>query len=94
MPLHIRSIAVSIAVISFFGLSLIGWISGLSPFTCCKRALVGAVLAYVAGAWAVRAINAILVHAMITNQMDQQKGSHFATSRRVGLEESDSAGRD
>ena len=74
MPLHIRSIAVSIAVIFFFGLSLIGWISGLSPFTCCKRALLGAVLAYIAGAWAVKAINAILISAMITNQMDQQEG--------------------
>ena len=73
MPLHIRSIAVSIAVVCFFGLSLIGWISGLSPFTCCKRALVGAVLAYIAVAWAVKAINAILINAMITNQMNRQK---------------------
>ena len=73
MPLHVKSIAVSIAVICFFGLSLIGWISGLSPFICCKRALVGAVLAYIAGVLAVRAINAILISAMITNQMNQQK---------------------
>ena len=73
MPLHVRSIAVSIAVICFFGVSLIGWFSGLSPFICCKRALVGAVLAYIAGALAVKAINAILINAMITNQMKQQK---------------------
>ena len=73
MPLHVKSIAVSIAVICFFGLSLIGWFSGLSPFTCCKRALVGAVLAYIAGAWAVKAINAILIGAMITNQMKRQE---------------------
>jgi len=73
MPLHVRSIAVSIAVICFFSLSLIGWFSGLSPFTCCKRALAGAVLAYIAGAWAVKAINAILISAMITNQMKRQE---------------------
>jgi hypothetical protein len=73
MPLHIRSIAVRIAVVCFFGLSLIGWISGLSPFTCCKRALVGAVLAYIAAVWAVKAINAILISAMITNQINRQK---------------------
>ena len=73
MPLHVKSIAVSIAVICFFGLSLIGWFSGLSPFICCKRALAGAVLAYIAGAWAVKAINAILISAMITNQMNKQK---------------------
>ncbi len=73
MPLHVRSVAVSIAVICFFGLSLVGWISGISPFTCCKRALLGAVLAYIAAALAVKAINAILISAMITNRMDRQE---------------------
>jgi hypothetical protein len=73
MPLHVRSIAVSIAVVCFFGLSLIGWISGLLPFTCCKRALLGAALAYIAGTWAVKAINAILISAMITSRMDRQE---------------------
>ena len=73
MPLHIKSVAVSIAVTCFFGVSLIGWISGLSPFTCCKRALVGAVLAYIAGVWAVRGVNAIVISAMVTNQMNEQE---------------------
>ena len=73
MPLNIKSVAVSIAVTCFYGVSLIGWISGLSPFTCCKRALVGAVLAYIAAAWAVRAVNAILMSAMVTNQMNKQE---------------------
>ncbi len=73
MPLHVKSIAVSIAVICFFGLSIIGWITGLSPFICCKRALAGAVIAYIAGTLAVKAVNAILISAMITNQMNQQK---------------------
>ena len=73
MPLHVKSIAVSIAVTCFFGVSLIGWISGLSPFTCCKRAIVGAVLAYIAGTWAVKAVNAILISAIVTNEMNQQE---------------------
>ena len=73
MPLHVRSIAINIAVICFFSLSLIGWVSGLSPFTCCKRALAGAVLAYIATALAVKAINAVLINAMVTKQMNQQK---------------------
>ena len=73
MPLHIKSVAVSIAVASFFGVSLIGLISGLSPFTCCKRALIGAVLAYIVGIWAVRGVNAIVVSAMVTEQMNEQK---------------------
>jgi len=57
----------------FFGLSLISLVSGLSPFTCCKRALAGAVLAYVAAAGATKAINAILINAMIKSQINQRK---------------------
>ena len=73
MPLNTRTFAVSAAVICFFGLSLIGWISELSPFTCWKRALMGAAIAYIAAVYAVKAINAILMNAMITNRMNQQK---------------------
>ncbi len=73
MPLHVRSISVSAAVICFFGIAVIGWISDLSPFTCCKRALTAAIVAYAAAVLAVKAINAILVNAMIKSQMNQQK---------------------
>ncbi|MHC4071120.1 MAG: hypothetical protein ACYSWW_01435 [Planctomycetota bacterium] len=90
MPLHVRSIAVSIAVVCFFVVSLIGWSSGLTPFICCKRALIGAMLAYIAGGWAVKAVNAILINAMIASQMNQQDGSDIGVSREAGSGESDS----
>lgn len=80
MPLHVRSIAVSVAVICFFSLSFISWISGLPPFTCCKRALTGAVIAYMAASLAVKAINTIVTSAMITNQINQ--GSRKAGSQQ------------
>lgn len=73
MPLQIRPIAVTFAVISFFGVSLIGWFNGLSPFICCKRAVIAAVIAYIAGAWAVKAVNAIFISAMVTNQIKEQE---------------------
>lgn len=73
MPLHVKSIAVSIAVICFFAIAIIGLASGLSPFICCKRALIAAAAAYIAGAWAVKAINAILINAMISSRIKQQK---------------------
>jgi hypothetical protein len=73
MPLHVRSISVSAAVICFFGIAFIGWISGLSPFTCCKRALTAAIVVYTAALLAVKAINTILVNAMIKSKMNQQK---------------------
>ncbi|MHC4150192.1 MAG: hypothetical protein ACYSR5_12000 [Planctomycetota bacterium] len=76
MPLHVRSIALSVAVIAFFGISIAGSICGLSPFTCCKRALAGVVLAYIAATFAVKAINAILINAMIKNHLNRQKGKN------------------
>ena len=89
MPLHARSIAVSIAVICFFGLSFVGWISGLSPFTCCKRALVGATLSYIAASLAVKVINAILTNAMIMSRVSH--GEHQVGSQEKD-KSSDSAG--
>jgi hypothetical protein len=47
--------------------------------------MIGAVLAYIAGSWAVKAINAILVNAMIANQVDQQEGSGFAANLKKEL---------
>ena len=76
MPLNIRSTAVSIAVICLFAVSFIAWLSGLSPFTCCKRAITAAILTYIAAAFAIKAINAILISAMVENQMRQQKGQN------------------
>jgi len=73
VPLQVRSIATSIAVVFFFVLSLVSYFSGLSPFTCCKRALSGAVLAYIVSSWAVKAINSILINAMVTSQMKQKE---------------------
>ena len=94
MPLHVRSIAVSIAVICFFVMSLIGWASGLMPFVCCKRALIGAVLAYIAGGWAVKAINSVLVSAMIANQMNEQADADLGTTTNVALGDRDSGASD
>ncbi|MHC4644144.1 MAG: hypothetical protein ACYTBJ_01485 [Planctomycetota bacterium] len=73
MPLQVRQIAVCIAVIFFFAIGLIGCLSGLAPFTCCKRSITGAVLAYIATVLAVRIINTILMSAMITRQMDRER---------------------
>jgi len=73
MPLNARPIALNFAVICFFGISFVTWLSGLAMFTCCKRAVAGAVLAYVTAALAVKSINAILISAMVENQMRRQK---------------------
>lgn len=71
--LYARYIAVSAAVICFFGLGIIGSLVGLAPDVCCKRALLGAVVAYMVAHAAVRAVTAILTHAMIASQMQKDE---------------------
>ena len=72
MPLNVRSIAVSMAVTSFFGISVIGMCCNLSPFTCCKRAVIGTIFVYIAASVAVKIINSVLMDAMITREVVQK----------------------
>ena len=73
MLLNVRSISVSVAVICFFAISIVGWCSDFSPLTCCKRALIAAAIAYVITACAIKMINAILINALVNNQANKQK---------------------
>jgi hypothetical protein len=72
MLLPTRPIAVSTAVLCFFAIGIIGTLGGLSPFTCSKRAVVGAAIIYVVTTVAVRAIGAILTQAMITDRIRKE----------------------
>ncbi|UCG46217.1 MAG: hypothetical protein JSU94_12005 [Phycisphaerales bacterium] len=73
MPFNTRSVAVTMAVICFFGVGFISWFSGLSPFTCCRRAVIAAMFAGAAGILTVKAVNAIVISAMASSQMKQRK---------------------
>jgi hypothetical protein len=72
MLLQIRPLAVSTAVLCFFVIGIVGSLGGLSPYTCCQRAVLGAVMIYLVTAVAVRAINAILTQAMITDRIRKE----------------------
>lgn len=67
-----RSVAVGAAVLGFFAIGIVGTLEGLSPGTCCKRAVLGAAITYLVASAAVRAINAILTQAMIADQIDKE----------------------
>ncbi|MEN6385875.1 MAG: hypothetical protein ABFD79_11860 [Phycisphaerales bacterium] len=73
MLLNARSIAASSSVLGFFCIAIIGYFSGLSQFTCCKRALLAAVIVYVCTTIALKMVNVILTEALINRQMQQQK---------------------
>jgi hypothetical protein len=72
MLLQTRPIAISTAVLCFFALGIIGSLGGLAPYTCCKRAVLGALIIYIVTTGAVRAISAILTQAMIADQIGKE----------------------
>jgi hypothetical protein len=71
--LHVRSIAVSTAVVCFFTVGLIGSISGLSPWACCERAIPAAAIIYFAAGAAVRTVNTILIQAIVDRQINKER---------------------
>ena len=71
MPLQSRKIAVKIAVLFFFIFSLSALAVGVSPYTCCKRALAGAFITYLLTVLVVRIINTVLMDAMISKFLNK-----------------------
>jgi len=71
--LHVRSMAVSSAIVCMFAVAIVGSISGLSPWACCERALLAAVVIYFAAGAAVRAINAILIQAIVDSEINKER---------------------
>jgi uncharacterized membrane protein YjjP (DUF1212 family) len=67
-----RPLAVRTAVVGFFALGIIGSLGGLSPGTCCRRAVLGAAIVYFVTGAVVRAVNAILTQAMITDHIRKE----------------------
>ena len=81
MLIHSRPVAISAAVISFFGVSFAGVFKGLTPWVCCKRALIGAVLAYIACSIAVTIIDAVITKAVIDGHMNKQLSEKTGKAR-------------
>jgi uncharacterized membrane protein YjjP (DUF1212 family) len=73
MPLDVRSIAVNVAVACFFIVGFVGWAGGHQPFSCCKKAVAAAFIAYLVATCAIKAINAVLLNAITSDQLNKQK---------------------
>ena len=82
MPLDVRKVSVNFAVIFFFSLSVVMILSGLPLFTCCKRAIMGAVVVYIVAGIGVKLINLILIDAMMTQQLEQNESSGIANKSK------------
>ncbi len=86
MLLPIRSIAVSTGVLCFFAIGIIGSLGGLSPHICCKRAVLGAAVAYIVARTALRVVNAILTQAVIASQIRKMENPGDSGNRRYGTD--------
>jgi hypothetical protein len=71
--LDVRANAIKIAVLSFFALSIIGICCGLTPYTICVRAIIGAFVIYVAVVITIKVINIVLLDAIISKFLDHQR---------------------
>jgi ABC-type thiamin/hydroxymethylpyrimidine transport system permease subunit len=71
MPLNQRKLAMTAAVFAFFMTSIVAAFCKNAPYTCCKRALIAMIAAYIFITIIVRIINAILVDAIISRQVDK-----------------------
>ena len=71
MPFDQKSTAMTVAVLVFFITSIIGAFCKNSPFTSCKRSLIAMLAAYVFTTIVVKIINAILLHAIISKQVNR-----------------------
>ena len=81
MPLDSRPIAISIAVLFFFGISIVGSLCEHTPLTCCKRAMIAATAAYFLATLAVRAVNAIIFNVIVTKQTQQAEAKQAEQAR-------------
>jgi ABC-type thiamin/hydroxymethylpyrimidine transport system permease subunit len=71
MPLNQRKLALTAAVLAFFTTSIVAAFCRNAPFTCCKRALIAMLAAYIFITIVVRIINAIILEAIISKQVDK-----------------------
>lgn len=76
----IKQIAIRIAVLFFFVMAFVGWMSDLEIVTCSMRAVIGAFGVYFIVSVAGQLIARVLINAMIDDQINQH--SHLAKGNK------------
>jgi hypothetical protein len=71
MRQYISSIAGIISVAACFLVAALGVVNGVDPFTCCYRAVCGAVFVYCVVTIALRIVARIVLTAMVDSQMSE-----------------------
>lgn len=74
MLLPTRPIAMRCAVYFFFAMAILGTVSGVSPLTCSKRGLAGAIVVYLIVGLLLKAVNVILTSAVVERYIEENEG--------------------
>jgi hypothetical protein len=69
----IKCVAVQMAVLLFFVMGIVGWLSGLSPETITGRALGGALAIYVLIRTAGKLVVRLLLRALVNEQIRRRQ---------------------
>jgi hypothetical protein len=75
MIINTKTCSIQMAVAAFFGVACVGALSGLSPWTCSKRALISAFIVYGMSRCALKVINWIILNALVKSQVNKQEDS-------------------
>ena len=69
-----KRIAVTVSVMTFFAMALVGMVMGQHPLVCSLRALIGAVVSYIAARFAVQLAVDVMIKAVIHDGTDVPAG--------------------
>lgn len=69
-----KSVSLKIAVIAFLAISIACQVKDIDAFVCLKRAFIGALAAYIICTTIIKAVNSLLLSAMINKQLEEQIG--------------------
>lgn len=72
---NIKRVAVQLAVLMFFVISIVAWASGLSPATSASRAMTAAVAVYILVRLAGKLVCSVLMRALVNEQIRRRQQS-------------------
>ncbi|MBN1554646.1 MAG: hypothetical protein JXA11_07865 [Phycisphaerae bacterium] len=64
--MNMKRIAITVSALTFFAMALVGMVMGQDPFVCAIRALIGAVVSYLAARFAVQLAVDVMIKAVVS----------------------------
>ncbi len=83
-----RNLALTVSVVTFFAMALVGMASGQTVFSCAVRAICGAIVSYVAASMALKLAVDVMVKAVVeSGEAPTEDSSEDSTEEKVNGEQ-------